>query len=287
MELNLNHEDILSTVAEKGFCILPSFLSPSDLALLQKDCNFVVNNSSHSIPSCIYEPVETTSSKHRTDSTVYGDARNNNSILSLLLGRNKGGKRLLEIVRLILGDEVYVLNEQYIVKPPSFCSKKRKRIEYNDIQMNTITTSFAWHRDADYLRRAGILHPEPSLSVWCALDDVDKMNGTLTFAPLDNVKDRVTIKEKAGTVVLISSEVLHCSSGNQSKHDRRVWMPQYSARPQRWECKKVTDGSISVSGSGSGSGSDNDNGNGNGNGCTVEVEGKDDEYVALAIKVEN
>ena len=79
----------------------------------------------------------------------------------------------------------------------------------------------------------------------------------------------------------------HCSSGNQSKHDRRVWMPQYSARPQRWECKKVTDGSISVSVSGSGSGSDNDNGNGNGNGCTVEVEGKDDEYVALAIKVEN
>jgi ectoine hydroxylase-related dioxygenase (phytanoyl-CoA dioxygenase family) len=236
----LQHDDkhaIIAAIANTGFCILPSFLSAFDLAHLRADCDRVVAAASPTISSCIYEPVNTQDAHTslRTHPATYGAARQNDHVLSLLLGRTKSGKRLMELVRVVLGDEVYVLNEQYVVKPP--ISRKRSR----DGRSNT-ATAFKWHRDADYLRQAGIPRPEPSISVWCALDDVNDRNGTLVFAPLDNAQERVVVQETAGTVVLIASEVLHHSNSNKTARARRVWMPQYSAGPQRWEIGASNDG---------------------------------------------
>jgi hypothetical protein len=146
---------------------------------------------------------------------------------------------------------MYILNEQFIVKPGTVANKlhggrkrkrKRKRKrgggEEEEHGSGHEHTAFQWHRDADYLRHAGCPLPVPFVSVWCALDDIHEKNGTLVFAPLNDVSERVLVRGEAGTVVLISSEVLHRSSGNEDTHDRRVWMPQYSAREQRWPAAK-------------------------------------------------
>jgi len=281
----MDEEAIITNIAERGFCILQSFLTPADLALLRADCHRVVTSSSSLVPSCIYEPVPSSSlstaehedSDIQTSAKAYSDARGNPDVLRLLLGNSDTGKRLMECMRWILGDQVYVLNEQYIVKPGTTGNaangvnaeqrgRKRKRRsdnddnndnngnndnndndndEANDDHDNDAKnngdhqhTAFEWHRDADYLRRAGCTLPVPFVSVWCALDDIHEKNGTLVFAPLDDVNARVVVREKAGTVVLISSEVLHRSSANDDTHDRRVWMPQYSASEQRWPDQK-------------------------------------------------
>ena len=261
MDHNPRQDELLSAIAERGFAILPSFLTASDLALLRQDCGRVVASSSSSfLSSCIYEPVSTltlaTTSSFGSDSTAYATARGNDNVLSLLLGHQGSGKRLLKLVRWILGENVFVLNEQYIVKPGSksnvnqnVTNKKRKRRctsrrestddeEEDDrdaISDGTARTAFEWHRDADYLRKAGCTRPEAFVSVWITLDEVSSSNGTLIFSPLDAPNERVVVEEAAGTVVLIASEVLHRSSANVSGSSRRVWMPQYSARPQYWE----------------------------------------------------
>ena len=115
----------------------------------------------------------------------------------------------------ILGDQLYVLNEQYIVKPGVFSSSERNNAKKEDQDQDDsglrsrkrqkrtakpiVSTAFKWHRDADYLRLVGCT-PEPSISVWCCLDDVSVVNGTLTFAPLDEPNERIVITEKERSI---------------------------------------------------------------------------------------
>lgn len=44
----------------------------------------------------------------------------------------------------------------------------------------------------------------------------------------------VPLEVPAGTVVVTSDAVLHCSGANRSRHVRRAWMPQFSAGPLTW-----------------------------------------------------
>ncbi|KAI7861894.1 hypothetical protein BDF14DRAFT_233618 [Spinellus fusiger] len=56
------------------------------------------------------------------------------------------------------GKTVYLVNEQYIVKPPRSAS----------------TSQFEWHRDSDYMDVA--LQQELTIACWIALDAVDEEN---------------------------------------------------------------------------------------------------------------
>ena len=267
-KIQIEMEQILTSIAERGFVVLPSYLSANDLASLRKDCHRVTTTSTaHLRGDCIHEPVSTTElqftpllrhsiqqyssrrSQNNHNNDHHNDSKASNNVVELLLGYSNSGKQLHEILHWILGDQLYVLNEQYIVKPGVFSSSKRNNAKKEDQDQDDsglrsrkrqkrtakpiVSTAFKWHRDADYLRLVGCT-PEPSISVWCCLDDVSVVNGTLTFAPLDEPNERIVITEKAGTIVLISSEVLHKSSENTSDKSRRIWMPQYSSSQQYW-----------------------------------------------------
>src|SRR5476651_1691811 len=63
---------------------------------------------------------------------------------------------MAEICRATLGPEVFLFNEQYVLK----CAE--------------VGMKFGWHQDSGYIG-----HPhKPYLSCWCALDDVNLENGT-------------------------------------------------------------------------------------------------------------
>ena len=40
-----------------------------------------------------------------------------------------------------------------------------------------------------------------------------------------------SLSVKAGTAIVMSDRLLHCSTANASKHTRRAWMPQFSSMP--------------------------------------------------------
>lgn len=119
--------------------------------------------------------------------------------------------------------DVYLVNEQFIVKPPA---------------MKRGATSFAYHRDAQYLPNDATVGNYVSL--WTALCDCDEENGALFVTPLNLWNDRATPPEPlndderaltvgAGSVVVMSSQVWHRSSQNLSDETwRKAFMPQFS-----------------------------------------------------------
>lgn len=68
---------------------------------------------------------------------------------------------MADIAQATLGDNVYLFNEQYVVKASDTDSK------------------FSWHQDSGYI---GHYHT-PYLSCWCALDDMSEANGTIYVLP--------------------------------------------------------------------------------------------------------
>ena len=72
-----------------------------------------------------------------------------------------------EIARDLLGPAVCLFNEQVVVKAP----------QHGD--------SFAWHQDSGYIRFAH----RPYLTLWCALDDSTRDNGTVVIIPRDISKE--------------------------------------------------------------------------------------------------
>ncbi|KAJ2780010.1 hypothetical protein GGI15_003684 [Coemansia interrupta] len=121
-------------------------------------------------------------------------------------------------------DETYLLNDQYIVKPP-----REDRAE------------FAWHQDILYFSEAERRHAV--VSVWTPLDDVDETNGTVLVDPFpdpsrpgmykhglsDGTSTRVfPAVMAAGSALFMDGRLRHCSMGNKSTRFRTVYMPQFS-----------------------------------------------------------
>jgi ectoine hydroxylase-related dioxygenase (phytanoyl-CoA dioxygenase family) len=138
------------------------------------------------------------------------------------------------IGRATLGDNVYLFNEQYVVKAAE------------------VGTKFGWHQDSGYI---GHYH-RPYLSCWCALDDVTEENGTVYMLPYaragmqpDDLFDHtveegtndkvgyrgddpgVPVIAPAGSIAVFSSRCFHRSGPNTSDQMRRVYLAQYSAEP--------------------------------------------------------
>lgn len=133
-------------------------------------------------------------------------------------------KKVVDLVKALLGSsEVYLFNEQYIVKP----------------SRSGAASSFLWHRDGDWLctDEVGIDAADVCyLSVWVALDDVTRDNGCLQVITPNseclcvNVNG-IFIEIEKGSAVVMSHTLLHCSGPNKTKFQRRAWMPQFSCAP--------------------------------------------------------
>ncbi len=132
----------------------------------------------------------------------------------------------------ILGEKIYLFNEQVVNKEPQSESK------------------FAWHQDSGYV---GHDH-KTYLSIWIALCDVSKKNGALRILP-KNIETAVKIEKhiwsekssdlkmevdesktmtcsiKEGGVILFSSRTPHASYPNKSDKHRPAYLCQYSSEP--------------------------------------------------------
>ena len=148
------------------------------------------------------------------------------------------GDLMREITTALLGPNVFLFNEQWVVKGAEQGMK------------------FAWHQDSGYVkfRDPGNRH-RPYLTCWCALDDVSADNGTISVLPHGTVGSRETVFEHrqepgtndlvgyegdepgvpvlapAGSVAVFSSTSLHRSSPNLTRKPRRAYLTQYSAEP--------------------------------------------------------
>ncbi|ORX60490.1 hypothetical protein DM01DRAFT_1404747 [Hesseltinella vesiculosa] len=113
---------------------------------------------------------------------------------------------------------LYLLNEQYIIKPP-----KTKSL-----------STFQWHRDSDYYQDAKC-RKEPTIACWIALDDVDEHNGTLYLGTMADKHSEAhghhVVNIPAGSIVFMNCRLWHKSLGNESSLFRRAFMPQFCKRP--------------------------------------------------------
>lgn len=139
---------------------------------------------------------------------------------------------MADVCRATLGDEVYLFNDQYVVKGAEG------------------ETAFSWHQDSGYV---GYQH-RPYLTCWCALDDVDEDNGTVYLLPYDRAGTRDVVPHRrdthsndlvgyfaqdpgqpmivqAGSMASFSSTVFHRSGANTTSKLRRVYVVQYSPEP--------------------------------------------------------
>jgi len=136
------------------------------------------------------------------------------------------------ICRQLLGDDVRVFYEQYVIKGAE------------------IGTSFSWHQDSGYVT-SGVKHA-PYLTCWIALDDMSEANGTVSILPTSRLGIKSVVEHKrdpnstdmvgyfgsdpgdrvdcpAGSMALFSSVTFHRSGNNKTNAMRRVYLIQYTA----------------------------------------------------------
>ena len=235
--------DVLEHFACHGYVVLQNFLAKEQIRNLQRECDrlqheHVLASGSVSTTSCILEPMgRFNNSTHvcRYDRESYCRERSavfNNGRIGNAPGRHASFcSKLQDLLTVILGSDLCLLNEQYIVKPPNLGE----------------ATSFAWHRDADSMREKGIQQFFPYVSVWCPLDAITETNGGLSiisfqdavvsghsgqqFSAFREDTRKTFLKMAVGDMVVMSHDVWHCSSPNFSSAHRRAYMPQYSAGP--------------------------------------------------------
>ena len=156
---------------EEGLCILESVIDTETVTMLREECSYFLGY----IDAVMDEQgITSIGITHRGSryfiSNRYRASRRMRSFLF--------GELMTEVTRRLLGDEVFLFNEQWVVKGPEQGMK------------------FAWHQDSGYVttRDPSAVHP-PYLTCWCALDDVDEANGTAYVLPHSRGGTRNTIYE--------------------------------------------------------------------------------------------
>ena len=174
------------------------------------------------------------------------DRHDNISILGSRYFVRKGRERYPEIRRVLFNDTTaalcsatigataYLQNEQFVVK------------------LREPTSVFPWHQDSGYnIYRGGAERHPPYVTLWLALDDVSRANGTISLLPWSVVgggellehhwddateswigyegdEQGVEIEVPAGSIVCFSSLSLHRSAPNTTARPRRSYVMQYT-----------------------------------------------------------
>ncbi len=210
---------------EDGYCIVRNVIPPNLLKRLQEECERFMREKDEEMDR---KGVEVDEINHKGKryfiALRYKDSQTMQNLIF--------GKEMEEITRKILGDDVYLFLEQFVVKAADKGMK------------------FSWHQDSGYLD----FEHKPYLSIWCPLDDVDEENGTVYLLPYKDAGTRNRIEHKlqegtndkigyfgdnpgqpailkAGDVALFSSTCFHRSGSNLTNKPRRVLLIQYSPEP--------------------------------------------------------
>lgn len=215
----------------RGFTIFEDVIDEATLTMLREECAYFLGYMDASMDA---RGKETLGITHRGKryfiSNLYRQSRRLPGFLY--------GQMMAELTRGLLGEAVYLFNEQWVVKGPEQGMK------------------FAWHQDSGYVnfRDPGNTHA-PYLTCWCALDNMSEANGTIYVLPHDTAGTRNTVLNhsveagtndlvgytgeapgerivvKAGSIAAFSSTSLHRSTANTTDHSRRAYLAQYSREP--------------------------------------------------------
>lgn len=218
----------LKQYQEEGFFILEAVMPEHVLEALRDECMRYIDVADREMEA---KGVQTEGINHYKKRYFIGNRSAESPIMTDFLF----SELMADIAKATLGDNVYLFNEQYVVKAADSDSK------------------FAWHQDSGYI---GHYH-NPYLSCWCALDDMSIENGTIYVLPYgrdgrntseelidhvveDGTNDKVGYHGDdigdpcivpAGSIVVFSSRTFHRSGANKTDHYRRSYLAQYSAEP--------------------------------------------------------
>ena len=218
---------------DEGYLILERVIDDDTLQMLREECSYFMGYLDAEMDA---EGVEQRGITQRRNRYFIS----NRYHLSPRLWRFVYGDLMARVCRAALGPDVYLFNEQWVVKAADTGS------------------AFAWHQDSGYVKnRYRQTTHRPYLSCWCTLDDVDESNGTVHVLPhsrggtkamiMDHVRDEVdhdlvgyhgddpgiAMIVPAGSVVAFTSYNFHRSGPNTTGRMRRVYLTQYSAEPIR------------------------------------------------------
>lgn len=215
----------------EGYMILPGVIPPDMLTMLREECSYFLGYKDSMMDA---KGIEVEGINHRGKryfiSNYYRlSSRMRSFIFSPMMA---------EIAQAALGPDVYLFNEQWVVKNAEQGMK------------------FSWHQDSGYVKHSHptVAHP-PYLTCWCTLDDVSEANGTAYILPhsrggtanriIDHVEEPGThdlvgyqgddpgdpVIVPAGSIAAFTSYTLHRSGPNLTNRMRRIYLPQYAAAP--------------------------------------------------------
>lgn len=238
--------------AENTVFVICNALSQDEIEVLRKECDSITQALSDDViseRSCSIDLFENkvihNNDPIRKNNTAYFQSRFERTILSSKEQKDIQGilLSLFPTIICLLHNlhHLHLFNENYIVKPPNS------------------TDIFSWHIDGDKQLSCCFQDDILYYSVWCPLEDVNSNNGTFRI-PLDTKvtsydlhthNDSINLQEiktnpvaigllqlsdsdacftlQAGSMVIFSSQQLHCSGPNRSTRYRRVLYSQYSS----------------------------------------------------------
>ncbi len=211
----------------EGYCILENVIARADLEMLREECRFLVDESEREMEAA-GESVRDIN--HRGKRYFISKRHTDRPRLRDFLF----SEPMAEICRSLIGDDVWLFNEQFVVKSAE------------------LGMPFSWHQDSGYIDKR--CPHAPYLSLWCALDDVGEENGTIYVLPFSRaeVTSRIDHERQpgtndlvgyrgedegepaivpAGSIVAFSSVSFHRSDANRTGEPRRIFLAQYSTEP--------------------------------------------------------
>lgn len=224
MEKIISKEEI-EQYNKDGFVILRSVIPIEMIEKIQNECERFIKEKDDEMTA---KGVEVDEINHKGKRYFIAMKNKESQPMQELLY----GKVMEEITGSILGENVYLFLEQYVVKAADKGMK------------------FAWHQDSGYLS----FDHKPYLSCWMPLDDVTEENGTVYLLPYADAETTVRIEHvleegtndkvgyfgdnpgipailKKGDIALFSSVCFHRSGSNNTNKSRRVLLMQYSSEP--------------------------------------------------------
>jgi ectoine hydroxylase-related dioxygenase (phytanoyl-CoA dioxygenase family) len=209
---------------EEGWFVIESALAAGELETLRSECRRLVAERDAEMTRLGVDMLDLCHRGRRYFLHAYATS---SAVRQLLFS-----DLMADIAQAVLGDDVYLFNEQYVIK-----AAERGM-------------PFGWHQDSGF-----IPYPHrPYLTCWIPLDDVTESNGTVHLLPYSRAGTRHVVEHHhdhetndligytgpdpgdpltvpAGSIAAFSSTLFHRTGPNTSDHPRRVYIAQYTAEP--------------------------------------------------------
>jgi len=219
-------ENLVEQFHREGYLIFPRVISEPDLAALHVECQQCLGQQ---IADMERVGAEAMGLSHKQKRYFLPSRHDDRASLQRFLFSDQ----ILSLVGSLIGDDVFLFLELFVVKWPK------------------TGTAFAWHQDSGYL--LGNPH-KPFVALWCALDDMTEENGALYVRPtsqtgsaevVPHIKDKkagdlvgyqgddpgIAMNVPKGSIIALSSTTFHRSGANITDHPRRAYLASYSPEP--------------------------------------------------------